>query len=804
MKKKRIFDIEEIGFGDELVKKAQTPKGEGENTQVIVNSGGSIHPLEEEVSPVLPTFKPQPPSQIQKKPIRKIRYEAEEFISPVSGRKSREPQVVHVAHGEYRLRGISGGIDKLALEKQEFVEFEETDLERSEQRRVPEEGMNQVHVQNEELVDINFMEELISEIPLEEKEVKSLIINAEHVVEELSEVKEVVEELNEVKEVVEVSNEATDEKSSEVNETTGELGKVEASIEESIKDNSVIENLAKEPWTLLEATGAVHDVDSVLDILASEGESYHALESLLNEGEDYETSMPITPLYTESNQNQVTKSDLEPFQDESFHSEILETMVLDQDEATYYETPDLNLLDEADPEMNESDDWIIEKMEIIEQTFVSFGVKVRLTGEFTQGPTVTQIEIQPELGTKMSKILGLSNDLKLNLSVEELRIEPISGKNTIGIEVPNQNRRLVKLKEVLSRPEFVLHESPLYVGLGEDISGSPTYVDILKMPHGLIAGQTGSGKSVCINTLLISILYKASPEDVRLMLIDPKQVELTPYEGIGHLVMPVITNASGAAAGLKWAVDEMERRYELFARNGVRDITSFNSRRLDFELEYEKLPYIVIIIDELADLMMVSAQEVEDSIMRITQKARAAGIHLIVATQRPTVDVITGTIKSNIPSRIAFAVAQSNDSRVILDENGAQSLLGYGDLLWSQSGSKIKRVQGSYISDDEINRVVSRVKAQGRPKYLIASQHFEKGARNSLDGDPLVKQAIELFLERGYASASALQTKMSIGYNRAARIIDILEQRELISKPQGSTRRREVNITREELDMLFK
>ena len=495
----------------------------------------------------------------------------------------------------------------------------------------------------------------------------------------------------------------------------------------------------------------------------------------------------------------------EGFEDENFCDEVLEGVLVEEDKASvvYYETPGLDLLNDPDEGLVPDDDWILSKMDILEQTFNDFGVKVRLTGDFTQGPTVTQIEIQPESGTKVSKILSLYNDLKLSLSVEELRIEPIAGKNIIGVEIPNRHRKMVRLKEILSKPEFVLHESPLYIGLGQDISGEATYVDVLTMPHGLIAGQTGSGKRVCINTLLISILYKASPEDVRLMLIDPKRVELAPYNHIPHLVTPVIVDERKAAMGLKWAVEEMERRYELFASNGVRDIKSFNDRRHEFEMAYAKLPYIVIIIDELADLMMVSAQEVEDYIMRITQKARAAGIHLIVATQRPTVDVITGTIKSNIPCRIAFAVAQGNDSRVILDELGAQNLLGRGDMLLAESGSKSKRVQGAYVSDEEIDAVVKFVKLQGKPNYLIADHVFEKGSNGiKTDCDPMLKDAMRFFFDKGYATASSLQTRMAIGYNRAARIVDTLEINGWIGQPNSSNKQREILISREEFESI--
>lgn len=384
-----------------------------------------------------------------------------------------------------------------------------------------------------------------------------------------------------------------------------------------------------------------------------------------------------------------------------------------------------------------------------------------------------------------------------------MRIEPIPGKNTIGVEIPNPKRKMVFLKEILSKPESILHESPLYIGLGQDVSGQPVYADISTMPHGLIAGQTGSGKSVCINTLLVSMLYKASPEDVRVMLVDPKRVELAPYNAIPHLITPVICDERKAAQGLKWAVDEMERRYELFATNGVRDIKSFNERRHEFEMSYAKLPYILIVIDELADLMMVSAQEVEDCIMRITQKARAAGIHLIVATQRPTVDVITGTIKSNIPSRIAFAVAQANDSRVILDETGAQNLLGQGDMLWSSSGSKVKRVQGAYISSDEIDAIVACVKQQGKPKYLISDEVFQKGSSSiQSDTDPLLYDAMNFIFDRGHATVSSLQTRLRIGFNRAARIIDTLEMNGWIGEPQGAQKQREIKISREEFEAM--
>ena len=472
----------------------------------------------------------------------------------------------------------------------------------------------------------------------------------------------------------------------------------------------------------------------------------------------------------------------------------------------YYEVPSVDLLDEGTARSGGNDEWAVGKMEILERAFENFGVAVTVTGNYMQGATVTQFEIAPKPGTKVSRIKGLADDLKLSLSVDDLRIEAIAGKNTIGIEIPNDERRIVKLKEVLSSPEFILDDSPLLVGLGEDISGAAVYTDILTMPHGLVAGQTGSGKSVCINTILVSILCKSTPETVRLMLIDPKRVEMAPYNDIPHLVTPVITDEKKAATALSWAVEEMERRYDTFAKNSVRDIKTFNKKRKTFAGSYENMPYIVIIIDELADLMMVAAQDVEDSIMRLTQKARAAGIHLIVATQRPTVNVITGTIKSNVPSRIAFAVAQANDSRVILDGNGAEDLLGRGDMLIAESGNKIRRVQGAFVSDDEVARIVDAAKAQAAPRYLIAEDALEKRVNNLSDSgaDPDGEQkAMKLFIEEQKASVSLIQRKLQIGYNRAARIVDQLEEKGWISAPIGAASKRDVLLTLEEFNEIF-
>jgi S-DNA-T family DNA segregation ATPase FtsK/SpoIIIE len=399
----------------------------------------------------------------------------------------------------------------------------------------------------------------------------------------------------------------------------------------------------------------------------------------------------------------------------------------------------------------------------------------------------------------VSKITNLIDDIKLSLSAKDIRIEaPIPGKNTIGIEVPNRKSKTVFLREILRSKAFQANRSPLTVALGLSISGEPIVTDLKKMPHGLIAGATGSGKSVCINTILVSLLYKATPNDVKMLLIDPKMVELAPYNRIPHLVSPVITDVKAATAALKWAVDEMERRYELFAHVGVRDIEKFNERVGDKEKE-KRLPYIVIVIDELADLMMVSPNDVEEAICRIAQKARACGIHLLIATQRPSVDVITGLIKANIPTRIAFSVSSQIDSRTILDTSGAERLLGRGDMLFLENGSaKPVRVQGTFVSDDEIDRVVHHVKNQMAPNYLFKQEELLAKTNFQAEEDDLFYEACEFVVEQGHASASSLQRRFRIGYNRAARLIDLMEEQGIISPPKGS-KPRDVLVSEEQL-----
>ncbi|WP_428911291.1 DNA translocase FtsK [Niallia sp. Krafla_26] len=481
--------------------------------------------------------------------------------------------------------------------------------------------------------------------------------------------------------------------------------------------------------------------------------------------------------------------------------ETLDISESEQNNQTDYLFPEIELLNP--PVVYEGNhDWIIEQSELLNNTLKNFNVGAQVVN-VTQGPAVTRFEVQPEPGVKVNKITNLSDDIKLSLAARDIRIEaPIPGKHTIGIEVPNPKSRAVLIREIIDHPEFLDQESPLTAVLGLDISGKPIVTDLRKMPHGLIAGATGSGKSVCINTILVSLLYKATPDQLKLLLIDPKMVELAPYNNIPHLVSPVITDVKAATAALKWAVDEMERRYELFAHSGVRDIKKFNEMA-DLHKQYaDKMPYIVIVIDELADLMMMSPADVEEAISRIAQKARACGIHLIIATQRPSVDVITGLIKANVPTRIAFSVSSQIDSRTIIDISGAEKLLGKGDMLFLENGtSKPVRIQGTYVSDEEIDQVVSHVRDQQEPNYLFQQEELLKKTQVEEEEDELFYEACEFVVEHGGASTSLLQRRFKIGYNRAARLIDMMENQGYISESKGS-KPRDVYLTDADLETL--
>lgn len=446
---------------------------------------------------------------------------------------------------------------------------------------------------------------------------------------------------------------------------------------------------------------------------------------------------------------------------------------------------------------------IRDRARLLENTLESFGVKARVI-HVQSGPTVTRFEVQPEAGVKVSRIVSLSDDIALNLAAPLVRIEaPIPGKAALGIEVPNKIIALVYLREVLDDPGFLNSGSPLAIGLGKDITGVPVIADLTRMPHLLIAGSTGSGKSVCLNALILSILFKSRPEQVRFLMIDPKVVELSVYNGIAHLLMPVVTEPKKASLALRNMVKEMNRRYEMFAREEVREIAAYNELVATGGCDGETLPYYVVIIDELADLMLVSPGEVEDSIARLAQMSRAAGIHLVIATQRPSVDVLTGVIKANITSRVAFTVSSQVDSRTILDMAGAEKLLGRGDMLFHPIGAvKPIRVQGAYVSEREIKRITDFIKDQGWAEYENGLDDLETEEETLFEPDELFPDAVELVVRTGQASISLLQRRFRIGYTRAARLIDDLERRGIVGEYEGS-KPREVIVTPDQAARLY-
>ncbi|MDK7722022.1 DNA translocase FtsK [Peptoniphilus lacrimalis] len=499
----------------------------------------------------------------------------------------------------------------------------------------------------------------------------------------------------------------------------------------------------------------------------------------------------------ESSSEELTEKDKEEFKN------------IDQelpDETYIY--PDISLLNINESNNTMSNQEIIKNGKIIEKTLDNFNMDCQITS-INKGPVITCYELKPAPGIKLSRIVSLSDNISMALGSSDIRIEaPIPGKTVVGIEVANKFKDSVGLREILESSEFVNSKSVVPLTLGKDVEGNIIVESISDMPHLLIAGATGSGKSVCINTIITNILYKSSPNDVRLMLIDPKVVELSVYNGIPHLLIPVVTNPKKAGYALNWAVDEMERRYKLFAEAQVRDIKGYNKKKIKEGKISEKIPKIVIIVDELADLMMVSSNEIEDYIARLAQMARACGMHLILATQRPSVDVITGTIKANIPSRIAFAVSSAVDSRTILDMSGAEKLLGRGDMLFYPSSySKPKRIQGAFISDEEVERLVDFVKLNNEnseinKQSLIASQINNKEKDDNLDLDPLFADAINYVLGDEQASISYLQRKLKVGYSRAARIVDQMEELGIIGPHEGSKPRKLLK-TKEEIDNLL-
>jgi S-DNA-T family DNA segregation ATPase FtsK/SpoIIIE len=505
--------------------------------------------------------------------------------------------------------------------------------------------------------------------------------------------------------------------------------------------------------------------------------SYSEFDSTINNIERTDTD------YTESNQVAFDNND---------DSEEIEVQ-------PYYAFPSKGFLIQPEEHIEDTD-WLQSQSEKLEEALSYFAVQANVI-EAVQGPTVTRFELTVGHGTKVSKVRNLTDDLKLALAAEDIRIQaPIPGTSSIGIEIPNRKPRAVRISEVIETKRFQDSESPLEAVLGLSLTGDPVTLDLRKMPHGMIAGATGSGKSVCINSILISLLYKASPSDLKMLLIDPKMVELAPFNGIPHLLSPVITDVKAATAALKWAVGEMERRYELFAHVGARNIERYNEMAEKDRKFSLKLPYLLIVIDELADLMMMAPADVEVSISRITQKARACGIHLIIATQRPSVDVITGTIKANVPTRIAFSVSSQIDSRTIIDTPGAERLLGKGDMLYLGNGqSSAMRLQGTFVTDAEIERIIEHVQNEAEPDYLFGQEDLLANTMEEEESDPLFADACKFILEQGSASTSLLQRNFGIGYNRAAKLMDRMEKLGFVSEQRGS-KAREVYLTESELN----
>ena len=478
-----------------------------------------------------------------------------------------------------------------------------------------------------------------------------------------------------------------------------------------------------------------------------------------------------------------------------------------------YEFPPLTLLKEGDKKAGKGNNRALtETASKLQKTLYNFGVVAKVE-HVSVGPAITRYELKPSEGVRVSKIANLADDIALNLAAKTIRIEaPIPGKQAVGIEVPNEESEVVHLRDILDTDTFKNHKSKLAFALGKDVSGEEIVTDIAKMPHVMIAGATGSGKSVCINTLIASIIYKAKPSDVKLIMVDPKIVELSVYNGIPHLMIPVVTDPKKAAGALAWAVQEMENRYTKFASKGVRDLAGYNDA-VEKEDTLGKLPHIVIIIDELADLMMVAKNDVEGAICRLAQKARAAGMHLVIATQRPSVDVITVLIKANIPSRIAFAVSSQIDSRTILDQVGAEKLLGKGDMLFFPTGApKPVRVQGAFVSDKEVEKIVDFLKSNGETTYRdditeyiekanCTDKEIDEGIMDDDETDPLLNEAIQTVIETGQASTSFIQRRFKVGYARAGRIIDQMEERGIISGYQGS-KPREVLMSKERWEEL--
>ena len=564
-----------------------------------------------------------------------------------------------------------------------------------------------------------------------------------------------------------------------VSETEIQINEPAAPVEEPIADEPIVRGAAEDDEP--ESAGAEDESDSGVNVRGVGVEGYTPV-AVVDNDDDY------VPTGKAKDKDKI-------LQEMSAIEQAARNAMNGESALEAYELPSIDILNDNPyiPSMS-SKAAILENSRKLEETLKSFGVEARVV-EVSKGPTVTRYELSPGAGVKVSKISGLADDLALSLAAVGIRIEaPIPGKSVVGIEIPNKEVQSVYLKEVISDPAFLSHSSKLSFAVGKDIAGNTVIADIARMPHLLIAGATGSGKSVCINTLITSILYKANPDEVKLLMIDPKVVELSIYNGIPHLIIPVVTDPKKASGALNWAVREMDLRYNMFAETKTRDLKGYNDWRE--KNDEPPVPQIVIVVDELADLMMTAPGEVEEAICRLAQKARAAGIHLVIATQRPSVDVITGLIKANVPSRLAFAVSSGIDSRTILDSVGAEKLLGKGDMLFSPAGlGKPQRIQGAFISDKEVENLVAFIKAQGEHEYDPAlvekvTSNVKEELFGDAEEDEFLQDAIEYLVEREKASVSNLQRRFRIGYNRASRLMEDLENRGIVGPEDGAKPRK--------------
>ncbi|MBQ2753084.1 MAG: DNA translocase FtsK, partial [Firmicutes bacterium] len=593
------------------------------------------------------------------------------------------------------------------------------------------------------------------------------------------------------------------EKKSDKNKNNIDLKREENIVSESSADNNVVEDLVSDEEILT-------PYEDVYGVEADKNNEYIVPEEAFDADkflEEVAAQLPQTEgvreimegrKNAEASNDHPQRVSTTTEEERNIVSEEIDEAIAEVKEYVY---PGFDLLRKPGTSTGDKRKEMLETSKKLMEILKNFGVEAKLL-QVTNGPAVTRYEIQPTVGTKLSKITGLAEDIALNLAVPTVLVAPVPGKAAVGIEVPNNSIGLVSVREILESDEFRNSKSTLSVALGKDIGGRVIVGDIGKFPHILIAGSTGSGKSVCINTIITSILYKASPEEVKLIMVDPKVVELGVYNGIPHLLIPVVTDPKKAAGALNWAVREMLARYQSFSETGVRDINGYNQMKKDAG-EEDLMPQIVIVIDELADLMMAAPGDVEDSICRLAQMARAAGMHLVIATQRPSVDVITGTIKANIPSRLAFAVSSGVDSRTILDMIGAEKLVGKGDMLFYPMGkSKPERMQGAFISDKEVENIVAFVK--GNKPTAYDAEMIEKITQNNKsvdateDVDEFFDRAIDLVVEKEKASVSMLQRQFRIGYNRAARLMEDLEKRGIVG-PEDGSKPRKVLITKAEL-----